>query len=98
MTLQDCISTRNITKMLIQLLISVVLAILTLLFGWLPKATVLPYGIDEHLQTGVGYVKGLTTYFPFLATITTAVLIYIGWRLLLLVANVFLGSRTPHHE
>jgi len=84
--------------MIIQLFSVMIIAGLTIVFGWLPTVTVLPWGIDGYLSTGVGYIKGFSVFFPFINTAINAFLIYMGFRLLLIVLKFVLGSRTPSHD
>jgi len=84
--------------MIIQILIVIVLTGLELVFGFLPRVDELPFGSDAYLQQGVGLLKEMNSVFFFLDSIMYAVLIYLGFRLSLLVLKFVAGSRTPHHE
>lgn len=83
-----------ITYVILQVLISLVGGLLS----WLPTITVLPFGIDGYLSTGIGYFRGLFGVFPFLSTILTVALAYLSFRLVLQGAKVVLGHRAPHHN
>jgi len=57
--------------------------------SWLPTVTTLPFGMDNALTLGVGYFKTVADLFPPLAVLLEYVLIYIGFKLTLLVLNLF---------
>jgi len=66
--------------------------------SWLPTATILPWGLDDLWITSIGYFKGFMLVFPPLTIVFDAFMIYLGFRLLLIVLKIFLGKRTPHHD
>lgn len=51
----------------------------------LPKATVLPWGIDTYLQQGVQGYRMLALYFPPFQTVIDAFLIYIAFKIIMQV-------------
>jgi len=61
-------------------------------FG-LSQITELPWGIDDVLTTGIGGYHALATYFPPLNVVMTAFIIYIGFRVVLMILRAvpFLG-------
>jgi len=84
--------------MIIQLLLQILISGLNVIFGWLPDASTLPFGIDEILVDGVGQFKALMALIPPLETVFTAFMIYLSFRLGLILLKVFLGNRTPQHD
>lgn len=85
--------------MLINVLAYFCSMLLTLIFGWLPNGSTLPtfgdVNLDTIFSTGIRYVKFLAVLFPPLTTIISAASIYIGFRLVLIVIKIIIGSRTP---
>lgn len=88
--------------MIIQLLIRIILSALDLVFGWFPDFSFLPtlgtINIDSYFATGMGYLHFLAQIFPPLTTLQIAVSIYLGFRAVLLIVKLVLGSRAPIHQ
>jgi len=84
--------------MITYLLIKAVLVILSVFTIWLPRVDVLPWGVDGALVNGVAILKKLGGVYPMVSTVLTAFLIYVAFRISLLVLKFFLGSRTPSHS
>lgn len=72
--------------------------VLTALFSFLPRVTVLPWGIDGWLSSGVGMFDSIVQGFPLFGTVMQAFLLYLGFRLTLKVLKLVMGSRTPQHD
>lgn len=68
--------------------------VLSSIFG---IVTVLPFGIDPILVSAVGSFKAFMVIFPPLQIVFQAFMIYLGFRMTLLVFKLILGSRSPHH-
>lgn len=81
--------------MILYLVIQALLFILSLIFAVFPTVETLPWGVDSVLSDGMGYYRTLMDVFPPLSTVLNAVLIYIGYKLAIIVLRFFLGSRTP---
>lgn len=82
--------------MLLQLLLTILINLLNILTSWLPTVTTLPF-IDSYLVSAMGGIHSLIENFPILQDVLTAFLIYLGFKLALLVMKLFMGSRTPTH-
>jgi len=87
--------------MIVYLLIQVIIYALSLVFAVFPTVEELPWGVDTVFSDGMGYYRYLMDIFPPLSTVLSAVLIYLGYKLAIIVLRFFLGSRTPvsaqHH-
>lgn len=81
--------------MIIQFLFNVLLSIANVLFGWLPQVTTIPY-VDSYIVTAVGGIRTLAVAFPIYSVILEVSLIYLGFRIGLVILKVFLGHRSPH--
>lgn len=75
-------------------IINIILYILTVLFGWLPAVDTLPF-IDSYLVSAVGMIKTLSINFPIFGLVFDVFVIYIGFKLFMVVLKFFLGSRMP---
>lgn len=88
--------------MLTLLFLQLAVGIITIVFGWLPDAKVLPtfgsVNLDALFMQGFGSVHFLASVFPPLTTIIACASIYITWRIALLALRLFLGHRTPVHN
>ena len=73
--------------MIIQLLISIVQGILDIVLGW-TQAIVLPFGIEDHIVTGTGYVRFVATLFPPLSLFIEAFLWIVVWKITLRLARI----------
>jgi len=63
--------------------------------SFLPEVTELPFGMDEILVNAVGYFRQFMSYFPPLQVMFTAFMIYISFRLLLVVLRLFKLYNNP---
>lgn len=79
--------------MLIQLLLTILINAINVLFFWLPSVTTLPFGIDGALTYIVQLYHGAMATLPYLEIVWTCFLYLLGFELLLVIMKVFLGSR-----
>jgi len=84
--------------MITQFLFTIIITIFGAITQFLPDVTTLPFGMDELLISSTGYFKGFMGIFPPLQVVFGAFMIYLSFRLLLILLRVFLGGRTPHHN
>jgi len=70
----------------------------SLIFSPLPTVTTLPWGTDAYVVQGVQLFRLLAGFFPPFATLLTAFLLYLGFRLSMILVKFFLGGRTPMHN
>lgn len=84
--------------MIIKIFISVIVLIITSITSWLPTVEELPWGLDDLWQTSVASFKAFIEVFPPLQIVFSAFLIYLGFRLTLILIKIFVGSRVPHHD
>lgn len=84
--------------MILFLLISLILGLSQVLTSFLPAATTLPFGIDPILVTAMTYFQAFIKIFPPIGVFLEAFLLYLGFRLALLVFKVILGHRAPSME
>lgn len=64
--------------MIVIFLFKVLIAFFNGLTSFFPTVSLLPFGIDVILLSGVGYVRFIATVFPPLGSLLTAFLIYLG--------------------
>jgi hypothetical protein len=87
--------------MIAQAFFNVIMAVFSLLLGWLPTIDKLPSLIgvntDSVLSNGVSYFHRLILFFPPFQSILTASLFYLTFRIVMLLLKLVLGSRAPHH-
>jgi len=83
--------------MIFFLLLQALVVAVSMIFAPFPVVTELPWGVDSVFSQGVAYFKAFFDFFPPFSTLFTATLIYIGFRLGIIVLRLFLGSRTPTH-
>lgn len=69
--------------------------VVSLFLAPFPIITELPWGMDNFLASGMGYYRNLMAFFPPFSTVLTAFLLYLAFRLSIIVLRFFLGSRTP---
>lgn len=81
--------------MIISFLLNAILTGLSVLFSLLPVVEELPFGLDAFFVSGVGGYKQLMAFFPPLETVLIAFGVYLGFRIILLIMRVFLGSNSP---
>lgn len=84
--------------MIIQLLITIALGFLTILFGWLPSVDSLPFGIDSAFITLVSYFRGAIQTLPYMQVVWNCFLYLLGFEILMVVLKFFLGHRAPGHS
>jgi len=84
--------------MIIQLLITIVIGMFSVIFGWFPEITTLPYGIDELMVTAVQYFHGAMETLPYLEVVWNSFLIVLGFELAMLILKFILGHRVPSNE
>ncbi len=69
------------------------------MFGWLPDGSLLPtfgsVNIDTIFATGLAYFRYLEGIFPPFTTIAICASLYLGFRLVLIIIKLVIGSRTP---
>lgn len=87
--------------MIVIFLINVIVAILSVIFGWLPDVTKLPtivgYDIDSALVTGMGQINTIMKSVWVLQYLIGGFLAIMGYHLIKIVLKFILGSRAPHH-
>lgn len=87
--------------MIIVFLINTLIAILTIIFGWLPDVVKLPsivgYDIDSALVTGMGQINTIMKSIWVLQYLIGGFLVIMGYHLIKLVLKFILGSRAPHN-
>jgi len=81
--------------MIILLLLNIIAGAFTLVFGLLPKVSTLPLGMDTALATAVGYFKSIMAVFPPLDLLFTVLLWYLGYKGVIMIVKMIMGSRTP---
>jgi len=81
--------------MITYLILTVLISLVGVIFSLFPTIEELPWGVDSFLVQGVGGYKLLATLFPPLSTLMTAFLIFVGFKLSIILLRFFLGSRTP---
>jgi len=81
--------------MIFELLFIALIGFINLLTVWLPDGLTLPYGLDNLFIRFVGTIHVFFVVFPPLVDVMFAVTIYIGFRLVLLILRMILGSRVP---
>jgi hypothetical protein len=82
--------------MITALLISFVIASLSVIFGWLPLVDTLPFGIDAAFTTGFSAWNAFLEFMWPLQVVWQAMIFYYGFLALLMMLKFFLGSRIPH--
>lgn len=81
--------------MILFLLIQALVYVVGLFFAPFPVVTELPWGVDSFFASGIGYFRHMMEFFPPFSTVLDAFLLYIGFRLAIIILRFFLGSRTP---
>jgi len=81
--------------MILLLLLNILAGAFTLVFGLFPKVETLPLGMDTALVTAVGYFKTLMASFPPLSVLFTALLWYLGYKGVIMLVKLIMGSRSP---
>jgi len=65
------------------------LGLIVSLAGMIPQVTELPFGIDEVLTTGVGYVKYLGVVIPPIAIMYGGFQVILNFKVVMLVLRLF---------
>lgn len=81
--------------MIIYFILQFIIVVVGLAFVALPEVLVLPWGLDEFMISGVSGFRSLMEFFPPFGTVLTAFLVFIGFKLSVLLLKFFLGSNTP---
>ncbi len=85
--------------MLILAIFQLVKYVLIFIFAWLPDGSTLPtfgsVNLDSIFSAGLSYYRYMAQIFPPFTTIALCATIYIGFKLVLLIIRLVLGSRTP---
>jgi hypothetical protein len=87
--------------MIINFLLSIIVNILTVIFGWLPSIQTLPkimgFDIDSALVTGMGQLNTVISSVWVLGYLMGGFLVIMGYYGLKMTLRFFLGSRAPAH-
>jgi len=81
--------------MIIFFLLRIIVVFLATLFGLLPTVTVLPWGTDAFISSGIGYFNRIAMVFPPFHTLVAVVLLYLAFKLAMMFLKLILGSRVP---
>ncbi len=81
--------------MILNLLFVAIISILGFLTAWLPSGLTLPFGLDTIFQTTFSYLYAFIEIFPPMGIVLQAFIVYLGFRIGLMILKVFLGSRSP---
>lgn len=81
--------------MIFILILTGITSLLAYLLQWLPSGLELPWGLDGIMIMAVGYFNAFVQIFPPLGIVVQAFLIYIGFKLGIMILKLFLGSRAP---
>jgi len=74
--------------MITALIIGTFAALFQIIFGWLPQAGALPFGIEGYLSQGMGYLNFLFTIIPPLSIIYAGFIWLLGWKALLMILRL----------
>lgn len=88
--------------MIVVFLFNTIIAILTIIFGWLPDVLTLPtingYDIDSAFTTGMGQLNTIMTSVWVLQYLVGGFLAIMGYHLIKMILKFILGARSPHHS
>lgn len=88
--------------MIINLLIGLIVLIIGAIFSWLPIVTTLPaigvFDIDNALVHGVGQLHTFITTFWPIDYMFKGFLFLMGYYIIKMTVNFFLGHRTPGNK
>lgn len=88
--------------MILQILFTIIFSLLGVLLFFLPGygevPLKLPWGIDELMQSIVGVFNTAIDSFPYLGTLSTIILLGIGFEIAMMFIKLFLGHRAPSHN
>lgn len=82
--------------MITYLLLTIIITLVGIIFSMFPTIDELPWGLDSIISDGVAGYKELATMFPPMETMMTVFLIYLGFKILMILLKFFLGSRSPN--
>jgi hypothetical protein len=81
--------------------INIIVAILSIIFGWLPDVVTLPtingFDIDSAFISGMGQLNTIMTSVWVLQYLFGGFLAIMGYHLIKMVLKFILGSRSPHN-
>jgi len=63
-------------------------SVLTAAFSWLPVVETLPLGMDSALELAFGYFNVVMGLIPWLGTLYTAFIWYLGYKITVLILQV----------
>jgi hypothetical protein len=88
--------------MIIILFFNLIVAILSIIFGWLPDVLTLPtingYDIDSAFANGMGQLNTIMASVWVLQYLFGGFLAIMGYHLIKMVLKFILGGRSPHHS
>lgn len=76
-------------------IIQALIYIVSLFFAPFPTVEELPWGIDSFVSQGVSGFRYLMEFYPPFSTVLSAFILYLAYKLSILVLRFFMGSRTP---
>jgi len=79
-------------------IIKAIISVISIVFIFMPVIEELPFGVDAYIEQGVSGYKLLASYFPPLDLFMDLFLIYIGYKLIMLLIKFILGNRTPSYS
>lgn len=82
--------------MITYLFLTIIITLVGIIFSMFPTIEELPWGLDSVLSDGVAGYKEIAEVFPPMETMMTIFLIYLGFKIALILLKFFLGSRTPN--
>lgn len=77
-------------------ILNAIISVVGAMLAFLPDVEVLPWGTDEFFVNSVGYYKYVALFFPPLTLFLTLTLIFLAYKLTIILAKFFLGARLPH--
>lgn len=81
--------------MIIQTIFNFIISVFKFFLSGFPTITQLPWGLERTIGTAVSFYRYLGAYIPVLLVIMNAFIIYVTFKLGLLVLKLFLGNRAP---
>lgn len=88
--------------MIIVFFINIIIALLSIIFGWLPDVESLPtinnFNIDTAFTTGMGQLNTIMSSIWVLQYLFGGFLFIMGYHLIKMVLKFILGGRSPHHS
>lgn len=79
--------------MLLYIILQIPILVISALTQFFPTVTVLPFNIDVYLQQGINYLYFIVVIIPPLATMYSAFLWLLGWKISLRIFKMipFIG-------